>query len=69
MLCCAQVSGTQALGGVPHWPATPAPPQVWPDGQEPHWIRFPHPSPVGPQAMLCWAHVVGVHDPESGAPH
>ena len=40
----------------PHWPATPAPPQVAGGVQVPQLgMTLPQPSPDGPQAMLsCW---------------
>jgi hypothetical protein len=56
----AQVAGAQ--DSVPHWPGTPAPPQLCPVGQEPQFSRLPQPSPIDPQLTPCATHVVGVHD-------
>src|SRR5207244_9500031 len=43
---------TPALGAVPHWPATPPPPQVSPKSQ-PHVIVPPQPSASAPHGPPC----------------
>jgi hypothetical protein len=62
----AHVAGVQT--SVPHLPATPPPPHVWPFEHVPQFKRPPHPSPVEPQVTPAAAHVVGVHDGVMHAP-
>ena len=53
MFCCWQLSAVQL--GVPHWYATPPPPQVVPDGQGPQVTVLPQPSGSVPHwALSCW---------------
>lgn len=50
---------------VPHWPATPPPPQVSGATQVPHCKRLPQPSPAGPQPIFSAAQLEATH----GEPH
>jgi hypothetical protein len=57
---------TPTLAAVPHWPATPPPPQVSPKSQ-PHVMVPPQPSESTPHGPPCtvpprtWRQVLGVH--------
>jgi hypothetical protein len=53
-----QVAGVQLR--VPHWPGTPAPPQLWPVAHDPQVRRLPQPSPIEPHDTPWAAQVVGV---------